>query len=152
MEEGVDSVGSWVVLRLDVVVGGYVVYVGADVAGMKRDCMGGRFVTWSVCCCCASGDGVRVTMGMVCCCCSSGDGAKVITGGTVCCCCAGGVKVMGGGRVVCVSSCRSSGLGVLRFVSSRWGVLSSSYSAVIVDDVVDAGECVWLVESKVMNP
>ncbi len=85
MEEGVDSMGSCVVLRLDVVVGGYVVYVGADVAGVKRDCMGGRFVTWSVCCCCASGDGVRVKMGTVCCC-SSGDGVKVMTGCVVCCC------------------------------------------------------------------
>ena len=69
MEEGVDPVGSCVVLRLDVVVVGYVVYVGADVAGVKRDCIGGRFVTWLVCCCCASGgDGVRVMTGIVCLC------------------------------------------------------------------------------------
>ena len=64
----------------------------------------------------------------------------------------GGVKeVEGRWRVVCVSSCRSSGLGVLRLVSSIMGVLSPSYSAVIVDDEVEAGECVWLVESSVMS-
>ena len=41
--------GSCVVLRLSEVVVGYVVYVGAEVAGVKIDCIGGSSVTCSVC-------------------------------------------------------------------------------------------------------
>ena len=41
--------GFCVVLKLGGVVVGYVVYVGADVAGVKIDIIGGSSVTCSVC-------------------------------------------------------------------------------------------------------
>ena len=87
-----------------------------------------------------------MTTGMACCCFSSGEGVNVTWSGAVCCC-FGGVKVAGREwGAVCESSCNSSGLGVFRVVSSVMGVLLSSYSAVTVDDEVEAGEL--MVESS----
>ena len=48
-ERGVDPVGSCMVLRVKGVAVGYVVCVGAEVAGVRMECMDGSFVRSSVC-------------------------------------------------------------------------------------------------------
>ena len=49
MEAGVDPVGSCVVLRIEGVAVEYVVFVCAEVAGVKMECVDGSCVMSSVC-------------------------------------------------------------------------------------------------------